>query len=506
MSNYVPRVLLCGDAAEFKKIIGNKPVEVVGQVTFGRKGDKAQLFYNGRALTGESLRRLLDGAADFLIFTNVLEHRDYLETFPLNTQVISATALAKRIRDGFFSYEMFALIHDLLSKNFSGRVLDFDCFFAVSDFRTKLDLSAEIDCVAENFSGKIFPIMENLYGKIYQTFDACRYHVFDAVILSAERTPADFADAMIQTDGLSDKILTFARHGSALETWLNKSQNIFAQVERFAVSGGAWYLLKKFVPPVDVGVYVVTHKDVELSALPEGYRIIHAGHALAQNDFGYLGDDTGENISRLNTFLDEITALYWIWKNTAHTHTGIVHYRRFFTSNDDLPCFADENKFFSAKDILSAAEIVQILRDYDIIVNTEFLADRNQLELMIFSTGQPDLVRASEQIVRKHLAENQPDYLETYDEVFNGFVFFICGIFLTRRNILNAYCEWLFSFMLDATIDMRDNIILGGQKLEDVPHVYSRMMSYFSERMLTVWLTKNHLRIKTLPIMYRDDV
>ena len=155
---------------------------------------------------------------------------------------------------------------------------------------------------------------------------------------------------------------------------------------------------------------------------------------------------------------------------------------------------------------MSAADIQQLLRDYDIIVNTEFLADRNQLECMVFSTGQPDLVRASEKIVRKHLAETQPDYLDAYDAVINGFVFFICGIFLTRRNILNAYCEWLFSFMLDATIEMRDNIILGGQKLEDVPHVYSRMMSYFSERMLTVWLTKNHLRIKTLPIMYRDDV
>lgn len=506
MAIYVPRVLICGDAAEFKKIIGSKPVKVVGQVTFGRAGDEAQLFYDGHALTGKSLRQLLDGAADFLIFTDTLEHRDYLETFPLNTQVISATAFAKKIHDRFFSYEMFAVIHDLLNKKFSGRVLDFDCFFAVSDFRAKFDLGAEIDCMAENFDGEFFPIMENLYGKIHQSFDACRYHVFDAVILSAERTPAEFVDAMILTDNLSDKILTFAGRGSALENWLNESQNVFAQVERFDVSGGAWYLLEKLVPPADVGVYIVTHKDVQLSALPEGYRIIHAGHVRAQNDFGYAGDDTGDNISLLNIFLDEVTALYWIWKNTRHTHTGIVHYRRFLTANNDLPSREDGNKIFSAADILSATEIRQILSDYDIIVNTEFLGNRTQLELMVFSTGQPDLVRASEKIVRKHLAETQPDYLDAYDAVFNGFVFFICGIFLTRRNILNAYCEWLFSFMLDATIEMRDNIILGGQKLEDVPHVYSRMMSYFSERMLTVWLTKNHLRIKTLPIMYRDNV
>ncbi|MBO4780702.1 MAG: DUF4422 domain-containing protein, partial [Selenomonadaceae bacterium] len=467
---------------------------------------EAQLFFNGRALNGEDIRNLLDGAADYLIFTNPLEQRDYMETFPLNTQVISATAFAKKIRDGFFSYEMFALIHELLKEEIFRRVLDFDCLFAKSDFRTRLDLKIEIDCVAENYGGELFTIMENLYGKIYQTLDTCRYQNFDAIILSAERSPEEFVDALIATDNLTDKVLAFVRKGSSLETWLNSSQNFFAQVNRFDVVNGAWCLIEKLVPPVDIGVYVVTHKDAQLSALPQGYRIIHAGHALAQNDFGYLGDDTGDNISTLNPFLDELTALYWIWKNTEHTHTGIVHYRRFFTSNINLPCQINENKIFNATEILSAAEIRQILSDYDIIVNTEFLGDRTQLELMIFSTGQPDLIRTAEKIVRKHIALVQPDYLEAYDAVINGFVFFICGIFITRRSVFNAYCEWLFSFILDATIEMRDNITLGGQKFEDVPHIYSRVIGNFAERMLTIWLTKNHLRIKTLPIMYRDEV
>ena len=507
MANYVPRVLLCGDAAQFKQTIGNKPAEIVGQITFKRAGDEAQLFFDGRPLTSESLKRLLNGAAEFLIFTDPLELRDCLETFPLNTQVLSAVTFAKKIRDGFFSYETLLFLRELLrQKNFPGRVLDFDCYFAHSDFRTRFDLDVKLDCVAENFGGVLFPIMENLYGKIYRTFDACRYHIFGAVILTAERSPEEFIDALIKIDSLSENILAFVRRGSALENWLAANENIFAQVESFDVRNGAWSLIKKFVPPADVGVYVVTHKDVQLAALPEGYKIIHAGHERAQQDFGYAGDDTGDNISQLNRYLDEITALYWLWKNTAHTHTGIVHYRRFFTSNVVQTDLINANQDFDATKILSAAEIQQILRDHDIILNTEFIGDRNQLELMLYSTGQPDLVRVSEKIVRKHLAAAQPDYLDAYDAVMNGFIFFICGIFITRRNILDAYCKWLFSFVLDATIEIRDNIILGGQKLEDVPHVYSRMMSYFSERMLTIWLTKNHLRIKTLPIMYREDV
>lgn len=483
MATYVPRVIVCGDLEAFKKIIGSKPVEIVGQVNFA---DIKQF----------------DDAAEYLIFTDPLEHRDYVDNTAYNPQVISATAFAKKIHDGFVSIKTIALLNEVLNQKKFGHVLDFDAYLAKSDFNTCGDLKVIVDCIGEKF----FPIMENVYDKIYRTFDECRFHIFDAVILSKERDPEEFIDALIKTGDVADKILLFVRKNSALEAWLVDNQNLFADFEILETENGAWCLLKKVVPPADVGVYVVTHKDVKLSKLPPCYRIIHAGHATAKEEFGYLGDDTGDNISRLNPFLDEVTALYWIWKNTKHTHAGFVHYRRFLTSNTRLKEFRPGEYVFSAKNILSESEIIKILGENDIIVNAERVCDRTQLEMMIYSTGQPDLVRFSEEIVRKHLTKNQPDYLDAYDAVINGFVFFLYGIHITRRNIFNEYCKWLFSFMIDATKELSRVVITDGKTLGEMEHVYSRMMSFFAERMLTVWLKKNHLRIKTLPIMYRDDV
>lgn len=483
MATYVPRVVICGDVEAFRKIISSKPVEVVGQINF------------------KDIKQF-DDEAEYLIFTDPMELHNYLEMFPTNTQVMSATAFAKKFRNGFFSFQMLALLSKLLDQKKFGRVLDFDAYLAKSDFNTRDNFKAGVECIGEKF----FPIMENVYDKIYRSLDECKFHIFDAIIFSRERSPEEFIDVMIQTSDLADKILLFVRKNSALETWLVDNQNIFAQVESSAIGGGAWCLLKKAVPPADVGVYVVTHKDVKLSKLPPCYKIIHAGHATAKNDFGYLGDDTGDNISRLNPFLDEVTALYWIWKNTKHTHAGFVHYRRFLTCNTRQKEYRPGEYVFSAKNILSESEILKILGEYDIIVNAEHISDRTQLELMIYSTKFPELVELSEKVVRKHLTKNQPDYLDAYDEVINGFVCFLYGIHVTRRNILNAYCEWLFSFMLDATEELAAKVKIGDKDLIDAPHVYSRMMSFFAERMLTVWLKKNHLKIKTLPIMYRDDV
>ena len=51
---------------------------------------------------------------------------------------------------------------------------------------------------------------------------------------------------------------------------------------------------------------------------------------------GYVGDDTGDNISYKNPFYCELTGMYWLWKNYKCDIIGICHYRRFFLENTEL--------------------------------------------------------------------------------------------------------------------------------------------------------------------------
>ena len=497
MATYVPRVLICGSVEKFREKI-KMPVEIVGQIFLQETDDEVKIFFGEQILTtDEDIKNLLDGTAEYLIFVDAYDFYRYCKKFSSEVQVMPIETFAKKFRGTFFSQEMFFTLLNLLNeKNFSGRVLDFDALFAASDFHMPVKgFEVAVDGIAENF----YPIMNHVYRKIYRSFDECKFHQFDALLLSKERTPEEFIDALIETDWLAEEIFAFVRKNSALEKFLAANENIFAHLERFNVINGAWCRIKKIVPPADVGVYIVTHKDAKLSTLPEGYKFIHAGQAQAKADFGYAGDNTGDNISVLNPFLDEVTALYWIWRNTHHTHTGFVHYRRFFTG--------DENQeTFDAEKILSAAEILKILDEYDIITKYESLTKRPQRDMIIFSTGQPDLVRIVEEIIRKHIARKQPDYLDAFDDVISGIAIFTNGMHIARRNVFDAYCEWLFSFLIDATKEVRDKIKIGDKMLKDMGHGYSRVVGHFAERLLTVWLFKNHLRIKMLPTMFREDV
>lgn len=82
--------------------------------------------------------------------------------------------------------------------------------------------------------------------------------------------------------------------------------------------------------------------------------------------------------------------------------------------------------------------------------------------------------------------------MEAFETVMRGHSFYVCNMFVTRREILNNYCEWLFSFLIEAA------------ELLDITGYDSyskRAMGFFAERMWTVWLMKQNLKIKELPYM-----
>ena len=206
-----------------------------------------------------------------------------------------------------------------------------------------------------------------------------------------------------------------------------------------------------------------------------------------------MTDDTGDNISALNLYLNEVTALYWIWKNTSHAVIGLNHYRRFFTTSNDTS--------FAVEKILSRDEAQEILRDFDIIVTKSRLSRLPVTYWQMMISGA-ELEQFVGDIFHKHIAARQPDYLAAFEHASHSFTGFPFEIFITRRNILDAYCQWLFSFLLDVTDEVfaKTNI-----RQINNPRKY-RIISFFAERMLTTWLIKNPVKIRQMNFLFRPNI
>ena len=80
---------------------------------------------------------------------------------------------------------------------------------------------------------------------------------------------------------------------------------------------------------MDVKVIIATHKKYDMPK-DEMYVPLHVGRE-GKDDLGYVGDNTGDNISIKNPKFCELTGLYWAWKNLDAEYLGLAHYRRHFT-------------------------------------------------------------------------------------------------------------------------------------------------------------------------------
>lgn len=80
-------------------------------------------------------------------------------------------------------------------------------------------------------------------------------------------------------------------------------------------------------------MFVVTHKRL-FEEFPIGYKKMLVGPLTndVSNEYSdYLKDNMGgENIASKNKNYCELTALYWIYRNSSAKYVGISHYRRFF--------------------------------------------------------------------------------------------------------------------------------------------------------------------------------
>lgn len=229
---------------------------------------------------------------------------------------------------------------------------------------------------------------------------------------------------------------------------------------------------------VNIKILVGYHKPAKLYK-SDIYVPIHLGRALAteaskdgkmsQEDYQWMldnmiGDDTGDNISELNRYFCELTAIYWAWKNYDKLgnpdYIGLCHYRRLFAENE-IASFAD----------------------YDIIAPYE-KNGKGYSSLKVFDKchGTSDLKDAVSLLTAQH-----PQYAaiaEPYLERGKGYYY---NMFIMKRELFFEYCETLFDilFKIHQRIDY-----------PRATYYNQRMPGFVAERLTGIFIAEKEKRLK----------
>lgn len=227
-----------------------------------------------------------------------------------------------------------------------------------------------------------------------------------------------------------------------------------------------------------MSIYIISHKPIKCPKL-DGYQLIQVG-ACNKEHYCSVSDDTGDNISIKNPYYCELTGLYWIWKNLIDEYIGIVHYRRFFTESFFESHFIEETK------------IKKILQKYDVILPIKTkLRNTTVRNQFLDNTG----TKYDLDILESVLKNKYPDYLDTYKQIFNGNTSYYRNMFITSKNIYDAYCEWLFEIL--GEVELR----LDTSKYNDY---HKRIYGFLSERLLGVYMQHNHYKIYEAGVVQTD--
>ena len=202
------------------------------------------------------------------------------------------------------------------------------------------------------------------------------------------------------------------------------------------------------------------------------YLPVQMGHAIHPG-IGYIGDDTGENISERNGNFCELTGLYWAAKNLDSDYIGIVHYRRYFASR--LHRFERKKRR-----VIGHEELNAILATTNVVLPKErhYFIETNYTQY-IHAHHEQDL-RVTRAIIERKCPEYLPAY-DTYMSKTHGHHF---NMFVMKKELLQHYCTWLF----DILFELEKELDISSYSTND-----KRVFGFVSERLLDAWLITNNI-------------
>lgn len=138
-------------------------------------------------------------------------------------------------------------------------------------------------------------------------------------------------------------------------------------------------------------------------------------------------DDYNDNISKLNPLYGELTATYNIWKNYQHEIMGLFHYRRILDVSTQKFALFYDNKI-------------------DVILPLPFVCFPD-------TSGQYGRYLCSEDvdIMKSVIFEYYPELEDKVTEVLNGPLLYNYNMLISRKEVFNDYCKWIFPLLEEIT-------------------------------------------------------
>lgn len=185
---------------------------------------------------------------------------------------------------------------------------------------------------------------------------------------------------------------------------------------------------------VNIKILVAAHKEYPMPT-DRLYLPVSVGTAIRTSAVptGYTPDNTGENISELNPYFCELTALYWAWKNLDYDYIGLAHYRRHFSLS------SSRNK------LLKYSEISEYLGKIKV-----FLPKKRHYYIESLYSHYAHTFDASQlDTAGRIINEKFPEYSKSFSCALKKTYGYMFNMMIMTQELLDNYCGFLFTILFE---------------------------------------------------------
>jgi len=241
-----------------------------------------------------------------------------------------------------------------------------------------------------------------------------------------------------------------------------------------------------------VKLLVCCHKD---SLRGDDLRVtVKAGAALGIKDVSCdFSDDFGDNISLKNPQYNELSVLYWAWKNYAVLGDpdciGLMHYRRYFYFDPDMK----DTVLRTSAPIESLAEIAHVSEDKveEILSRGTFICPRPLKRRSVYKQYSLTGDKSDLDLALSVLKDVGPEYVEAAEEYLAGKDCYFFNMFVFPKEIFMRYCSFIFP-ILEAYLERKG----GTERL----FISERLTGIFIHKLLREGATPVYL-----PVLFREE-
>lgn len=229
---------------------------------------------------------------------------------------------------------------------------------------------------------------------------------------------------------------------------------------------------------------LVAYHKLDLLIKDEVYTPIHVGRAIFQQKSkdgvissvdaqallsSMIGDDTGENISEDNRFFNEMTALYWAWKNYDMLGNpdfiGLSHYRRCFAFKNEgplpyrnwlpeCPTYMFEGVFENYLKLVDSSYCLKLIQQYDCLTTYEY-DTKKQNPKRKYKTLKDRYCELTQldgtlyDVMKNFIIQNYPSYKEDIEHFEARTDHHLFNMFVMRKDLFFEYCELIFPTLFE---------------------------------------------------------